>query len=107
MSNFLYEYLRTFVRVIFLIRIYSYICSRQNFHECHTLFERPSKRSFFWLPNMIYPKVYIEPRTCLFMKDFLSGHLLTLFSRFAKGLLFQIISKDFKTSEDFEGEQGF
>ena len=37
MSNFLYEYIRTFVRVIFLIRIYSYIRSRQDFHACHTL----------------------------------------------------------------------
>ena len=33
-----YEYIRIFIRVILLIRIYSDIHSYQNFHECHTLF---------------------------------------------------------------------
>merc|ERR1712001_792443 len=33
----LYEYIRIFIRVILLIRIYSDIHSYQNFHECHTL----------------------------------------------------------------------
>ena len=32
-----YEYIRIFIRVILLIRIYSDIHSYQNFHECHTL----------------------------------------------------------------------
>ena len=32
-----YEYIQIFIRVILLIRIYSYIHSYPNFHECHTL----------------------------------------------------------------------
>ena len=37
MSNFLYEYIRTFIRVNFLIRIYSDIHSCRKSYECHTL----------------------------------------------------------------------
>ena len=37
MSNFLYKYNRTFVRVILLLRLYSDIPSCRNFHECHIL----------------------------------------------------------------------
>ena len=35
-----YEYIRIFIRVILLIRIYSNIHLYQNFHECHTLVQR-------------------------------------------------------------------
>ena len=41
MSNFLYEYIRTFIRVNFLIRIYSDIHSCRNSYECHTLVCNP------------------------------------------------------------------
>ena len=47
MSNLLYEYIRIFVRVIFLMRIYSDICSCQILYECHTLLEISSSFSEF------------------------------------------------------------
>ena len=37
MSKKVYEYIRIFIRVILLIRIYLDIHLYQNFHECHTL----------------------------------------------------------------------
>ena len=35
-----YEYIRIFIRVIFLTRIYSDIRSYQNPYECHTLIQK-------------------------------------------------------------------
>ena len=71
-SIFLYEYIRTFVRVIFLIRIYSDIRLSQSFHECHTLIQSkpmPSSLSFVFVFVLILAHLIVAPSSSLVARN--------------------------------------